>query len=187
MSSSQRQFRSCEPHGFNRRLCKRVLRVGEPEHNVEMAGTGHWYEANRATARHHRGHVNFALPFKLVGFIRRVGDDEWHSELRQVQQRGECCGIAGTKLQPFIRMAEPNRLKIIEPAQERGAAYEIVWHAESSLPTRAQHHSREMRSSGAAAHMDTHGIAAKNTRMRVDPGDRRAALVHYFREGHMRG
>src|SRR5262245_43014981 len=151
-----------------------------------MVGAWHRHESDRAAARHHRGHVDFTLPFELVGFTRRVGDDERHSPFWQVQQRGECRDITSTKLQPFIRMAEPNRLKIIEPAQERSTVYEIVWQAKSSLPARAQHHRREMCTRGATGHMNTQRITTKITRMRVKPGHRRAALAHDFGEGDVR-
>jgi len=103
--------------------------------------------------------------------------------LRRVQQRRECRYILGTKLQSFIRMPEPHRLKIIDSAQQRGAGNEIIGYAVSSLPAGGQHHRREMRTRGAAAHMNTHRVAAKITRVRVKPGDRRAALAHNFGEG----
>jgi hypothetical protein len=84
-------------------------------------------------------------------------------------------------------MAEPHRLKIIEPAQQCSARNEIVRHAEISFPAGAEHHRRQMSAGGAASHMNPRSIAAEFAGVRVDPRDRRATLAHDFRECHERG
>src|SRR5712692_4003011 len=94
----RREWRSCEPHGFDDRLRERAFPLGEPEHDIVMVGAWHWHEEDRAAARHGRGHVGFTLPLELVGLTRRVGDDERNGALRHVQQWGERRDIGGTEL-----------------------------------------------------------------------------------------
>ncbi len=83
-------------------------------------------------------------------------------------------------------MTEPDRLEIIEAAQERCAGDKIVRHAEIRFPAAGEHHRRKMSACRAAAHMDLRGIAAEFSRMLVHPGDRSAALAHDFGERDVR-
>ena len=164
-----------------------LCRLGEPEHDVIMVGPRHRRETDRTSAGHGRGHVGFALPLELVGFVRGVGDDEGDGTLRQVRQRRQRGDIGGAELQPFVRVAEPHRLEIIEAAQQGCARDEIVGHAEIRFPAAGEHHRRKMSAGRAAAHMNSRGIAAEFSRMPVHPSDRSTALAHDFGERDVRG
>jgi len=77
---------------------ERAFPLGEPEHDIVMTGAWQWHEADRAAARHGRGHVGFTLPLELVGLAWRVRDDKRHGVLRHVQQRGKRRHIGSTEL-----------------------------------------------------------------------------------------
>src|SRR5215472_5007093 len=66
---------------------ERAFPLGEPEHDIVMTGAWQWHEADRAAARHGRGHVGFTLPLELVGLAWRVRDDKRHGVLRRPRDR----------------------------------------------------------------------------------------------------